>query len=72
MKDNLCKGMFSFDTNEILNSNDEGKVWDAYEEVCVRISFLKTTKQDVPEEMTELKNKIRKKINELEMYDDYY
>ena len=65
MKDNLCKGLFSFDTNEILNSNDKDKLWNAYEEVCVRISFLKTTKQDVPEEMTELKTAIKNKINKL-------
>ena len=62
MKDKLCKGMFSFNANEILNSNDEDKLWNAYEEVCVRISFLKTTKQDVPEEMNELKKAIVNKI----------
>lgn len=64
-KDNLCKGMFSFNANEILNSDDENKLWNAYEEVCVRISFLKTTKQDVPEEINELKTTIKNKINEL-------
>lgn len=64
-KDN-CKGMFSFNTNEILNSVDDEKLWSAYEEVCVRISFLKTTKQNVPEEIVELKNTIKNKINNLQ------
>lgn len=65
MKDN-CKGMVSFNTNEILNSVDDEKLWSAYEEVCVRISFLKTTKQNVPEEIVELKNLIKNKINNLQ------
>lgn len=64
-KDN-CKGMVSFNTNEILNSVDDEKLWSAYEEVCVRISFLKTTKQNVPEEIVELKNSIKNKINNLQ------
>lgn len=63
-KDN-CKGMFSFNTNELLNSKDINKLWDAYEEVCCRIATMKTLNQNVPEDINKLKQDIVKKINRI-------
>ena len=59
-KDN-CKDMFIFNSDN-LNSDDNTKLWSAYEEVCARIAFLKTTNQPIPEEMEKLQLYIRNKI----------
>ena len=63
MNDNICcKNMFTFNSEKILNSDDNTKLWSAYEEVCARIAYLQNTKQTVPEEMEKLKLYIRSKI----------
>lgn len=57
--------MFTFDTTEIFNTNNVEKLWDAYEEVCVRLATMKTLNQDIPDEIKKLKQDIVNKIKEL-------
>ena len=58
--------MFTFDKKTILQTNDIDKVWDAYEEVCARISSLKSTRTLISESMLNLKQDLINKIKKLE------
>lgn len=58
--------MFTFDKKTILQTNDIDKVWDAYEEVCARISALKSTRTLISESMLNLKQDLINKIKKLE------
>ena len=60
--ESCSKGEFTFDCDEILKSNNEDELWNAFEEVCARIAAFKATKKNVPEEWTKLKNEIRNKL----------
>ena len=50
------------DRKEILKTNNEDELWNAFEEVCSRIAAFKATKKNVPEEWNKLKNEIRNKL----------
>ena len=60
--ESCSKGEFTFDCDEILKSNNEDELWDAFEEVCARIAAYKVTKKNVPEEWNKLKEDIKNKL----------